>query len=74
MQDTPVQPDSTPRADSLFEIGSVTKLFTALLLAEAVTRGELSLDTPVGCKVGSMNTCRETWRTACLYACRGLRR
>ncbi|WP_127782439.1 serine hydrolase domain-containing protein [Rhodococcus sp. X156] len=37
-----------PRADSLFEIGSVTKVFTALLLAEAVTRGELSLDTPVG--------------------------
>ncbi len=37
-----------PRADSLFEIGSVTKVFTALLLAEAVTRGELSLETPVG--------------------------
>ncbi|RYV52805.1 serine hydrolase domain-containing protein [Pengzhenrongella frigida] len=37
-----------PTADSLFEIGSVTKVFTALLLAEAVTRGELSLDTPVG--------------------------
>ncbi|HEX8511286.1 MAG TPA: serine hydrolase domain-containing protein, partial [Propionibacteriaceae bacterium] len=36
------------RADSLFEIGSVTKVFTALLLAEAVTRGELSLNTPVG--------------------------
>ena len=39
---------STPRADTLFEIGSVTKVFTALLLAEAVTRGELSLDTPLG--------------------------
>jgi CubicO group peptidase (beta-lactamase class C family) len=38
----------SPRADSLFEIGSVTKVFTALLLAEAVTRGELSLDTPLG--------------------------
>ena len=36
-----------PRADSLFEIGSVTKVFTALLLAEAVTRNELTLDTPV---------------------------
>jgi CubicO group peptidase (beta-lactamase class C family) len=35
----------TPRADTLFEIGSVTKVFTALLLAEAVRRGELSLDT-----------------------------
>jgi serine-type D-Ala-D-Ala carboxypeptidase/endopeptidase len=36
-----------PGAETLFEIGSVTKVFTALLLAEAVTRGELSLDTPV---------------------------
>lgn len=36
------------RADSIFEIGSVTKVFTALLLAEAVSRGEMSLDTPVG--------------------------
>ena len=32
---------AAPRADSLFKIGSVTKVFTALLLAEAVTRGEL---------------------------------
>lgn len=35
------------RADTLFEIGSITKVFTALLLADAVTRGELALDTPV---------------------------
>lgn len=42
-------PDGAPpAADTLFEIGSVTKVFTALLLAEAVVRGELSLDTPVG--------------------------
>jgi CubicO group peptidase (beta-lactamase class C family) len=40
--------DPAPRKDTLFEIGSVTKVFTALLLAEAVTRGELSLGTPVG--------------------------
>jgi CubicO group peptidase (beta-lactamase class C family) len=38
----------TPGADTLFELGSVTKVFTALLLAEAVTRGEVCLDTPVG--------------------------
>ena len=38
---------AAPRADTLFEIGSVTKVFTALLLAEAVTRGELSLNTPL---------------------------
>jgi serine-type D-Ala-D-Ala carboxypeptidase/endopeptidase len=37
------QPDS----DTLFEIGSVTKTFTALLLAEQVTAGKLKLDTPV---------------------------
>jgi CubicO group peptidase (beta-lactamase class C family) len=37
----------TPGAHTLFELGSVTKVFTALLLAQAVTRGELSLDTPV---------------------------
>jgi CubicO group peptidase (beta-lactamase class C family) len=31
-----------------FEIGSITKTFTALLLAQAVERGEVSLDDPVG--------------------------
>jgi len=36
-----------PDADSLFEIGSVTKVLTALLLAESVRRGEASLDTPL---------------------------
>lgn len=33
--------------DTLFELGSVTKTFTALLLADAVVRGELALDDPV---------------------------
>ena len=37
-----------PDADTLFEIGSITKVFTSLLLAESVVRGELTLDTPVG--------------------------
>lgn len=32
------------RTDALFEIGSITKTFTALLLADAVVRGELKLD------------------------------
>lgn len=36
-----------PDADTLFQIGSVTKTFTATLLAEAVERGEVKLDTPV---------------------------
>jgi serine-type D-Ala-D-Ala carboxypeptidase/endopeptidase len=34
-------------ADTLFEIGSVTKLLTVLLLADMAQRGEVSLDDPV---------------------------
>ena len=34
--------------DSVFEIGSITKPFTALLLADAVGRGELDLDETLG--------------------------
>jgi D-alanyl-D-alanine-carboxypeptidase/D-alanyl-D-alanine-endopeptidase len=33
--------------DTLFEIGSVTKVFTALLLQEMIERGEMNLDDPV---------------------------
>ncbi|MDN5920683.1 MAG: beta-lactamase family protein [Pseudonocardia sp.] len=36
-----------PDVGTLFEIGSISKVFTALLLAEAVIRGELTLDTPL---------------------------
>jgi serine-type D-Ala-D-Ala carboxypeptidase/endopeptidase len=36
-----------PSADTLFEIGSITKVFTGLLLAIAVQQGELDLGTPV---------------------------
>lgn len=36
-----------PDGRTLFEIGSITKVFTALLLADAVTRGEVALDTPL---------------------------
>jgi serine-type D-Ala-D-Ala carboxypeptidase/endopeptidase len=41
--------DSTVRPDgrTLFEIGSVTKTFTALLLADSVERGKLKLGDPV---------------------------
>lgn len=35
-------------ADTLFEIGSITKVFTSLLLADAVEREKIELDTPVG--------------------------
>ena len=33
--------------DTVFEIGSITKVFTALLLTEMVTRGEVALNDPV---------------------------
>jgi serine-type D-Ala-D-Ala carboxypeptidase/endopeptidase len=33
--------------DTVFEIGSITKVFTALLLAEMATRGEVALDDPM---------------------------
>lgn len=39
--------DPAPTADSIFEIGSVTKTFTGLALAEAIKRGDLALDDPV---------------------------
>src|SRR5437762_8705455 len=37
----------TPDGDTIFEIGSITKVFTSLLLADAVQRGEVSLADPV---------------------------
>jgi D-alanyl-D-alanine-carboxypeptidase/D-alanyl-D-alanine-endopeptidase len=36
-----------PDANTIFQIGSITKTFTATLLAEAVENGKLKLDTPV---------------------------
>jgi len=37
----------SPGRETVFEIGSVTKVFTALLLADMVTRGEVALADPV---------------------------
>ena len=37
--------EATP--DTVFEIGSITKVFTALLLADMVERGEVKLDDPL---------------------------
>jgi len=37
----------TAKPDSLFEIGSVTKTFTGLILAQMVERGKVRLDQPV---------------------------
>jgi D-alanyl-D-alanine-carboxypeptidase/D-alanyl-D-alanine-endopeptidase len=36
-----------PDGRTVFEIGTLTQVFTSLLLADAVARGELSFDTPV---------------------------
>ncbi|QDU60332.1 D-alanyl-D-alanine-carboxypeptidase/endopeptidase AmpH precursor [Planctomycetes bacterium Pan216] len=36
-----------PDADTVYEIGSITKVFTGNLLADMVRRGEVKLDTPV---------------------------
>ena len=53
-------------AHSVFEIGSITKVFTSTLLADMVRRGEVRLDDPVekllpaGVKVGSRNGKRVT--------------
>lgn len=39
--------DPAPDAHTVFELGSITKTFTALLLAEMVTRGEVDYDDPI---------------------------
>src|SRR6476620_12039561 len=39
--------DKPVDGDTLFEIGSTTKTFTALLLMDMVERGEMKLDDPV---------------------------
>lgn len=39
--------DGAPTGDTLYEIGSISKVFTGLLLADAVERGLCKLDEPV---------------------------
>ena len=41
------QQAAEPGGDTIFEIASLTKVFTALLLADAVTRGDVRLDDPL---------------------------
>ena len=43
----PAKDDARPlNGDTVFEIGSMTKVFTALLLADIVQHGEVKLDDP----------------------------
>jgi CubicO group peptidase (beta-lactamase class C family) len=44
---TAINSSISPRGNTLFEIGSITKLFTAGLLAAAIEQGEVSLDSRV---------------------------
>src|SRR3954447_8021576 len=37
----------TVNGDTVFEIGSITKVFTSLILADMVVHDEVALDTPV---------------------------
>jgi CubicO group peptidase (beta-lactamase class C family) len=39
--------DSPPRGDTIYELGSISKVLTGVLLADAVERGELKSDDPL---------------------------
>lgn len=39
--------DRVPDGDTVFEIGSITKVFTGVLLAQAVLNGEVNLEDPI---------------------------
>jgi serine-type D-Ala-D-Ala carboxypeptidase/endopeptidase len=45
---SPIASASNLAQEQLFEIGSITKVFTGLLLAQAVEKGDLSLDDSLG--------------------------
>ena len=47
-----------PNGTTLWDIGSITKVFTGLLLASAVVRREVTLDTPVRELLPTARQCR----------------
>lgn len=61
--------------DTLSEIGSITKVFTSLILADMVERGEVALDDPVakylpvGAKVPERNAKRITLHDLSILIC-----
>jgi serine-type D-Ala-D-Ala carboxypeptidase/endopeptidase len=63
------QADGRPlNGDTVFQIASITKLFTSLALAEMVQRGDVKLTDPVakyltGIKVPSAAGTRSRWKT-----------
>ena len=71
----------TPDGHTVFEIGSVTKVFTAALLAEMAGRGEVALDQPVaellppGVRMPVAAVSRSRWPTlpSTPRPCRGCR-
>ena len=44
---TAISGDEHPDEQTVFEIGSITKVFTSILLADMVERGEVALDDPI---------------------------
>src|SRR4029079_14549082 len=56
-----------PNSSPIYELGSISKVFTSLLLADAVARGEIDLSTPVevrnaaGIKLPSRDGRQITW-------------
>ncbi|MEE8572659.1 MAG: serine hydrolase [Gemmatimonadota bacterium] len=44
---TRIGAEGTPDENTVFEIGSITKVFTSLLLADMVERGEVAFDDPI---------------------------
>ncbi len=52
-----VETNAAITADTLFQIGSVTKAFTAAALVSASTQGVVALDRPVGAYVSGLTPC-----------------
>lgn len=60
----PEEGDSRPlTGDTVFEIGSVTKVFTSLLLSDMVQRGEVALTDPVAKYLPPAQGCRSGMAT-----------